>query len=939
MEAVSYIVKGTRGKEMSRIITRGLRSLAFGGGSLNTKVNRAQCRAMSFQAEQSAIQDRAVDETKASWPGSEVTPLELDISYPTYMIWGANTGVGKTLVSAGLAACILPNGMQNVQRGDKSTTRDVLYVKPVQTGYPNDSDARFVTHQVSNILKSRGKELQSDVCIHTQFLNASAAVRQAMATSDVDSFVEDGIGGGMKHLGTHEEQILEGSHRPSSFTNCHDNVQNGNLETNPRTLGEGTAFVPSHLTCTTIWSWYEPVSPHLAAEKERATVDDSSVLSTLTASLQSFVKTNCDSDGNANLGKWAIVETAGGVASPGPSGTLQCDLYRPLRLPGVLVGDGRLGGISTTISALDSLRVRGYDIAAVILLDSGLRNDQPLMTYLQGRVPVLVLSPVPSDPNEDLASWFAKSEGVFSELRNSLEEAHEKRIQRLQEMPGKAKEILWWPFTQHSMVRTAGVTVIDSRCGENFSVFKNSLEGPRGALVQQYDGCASWWTQGPDSRLQPELAREVGYTAARYGHVMFPENIYEPALRCAELLLQGVGKGWAKRVYYSDNGSTAIEIALKMAFRKFVTDHGFISEIDGAISPVKTLPSLKVLALKGSYHGDTLGAMEAQAPSSYTGALQQPWYSGRGSFLDPPTVYLRRGKWILDCPASFRGAEHFPGVNFQSREESFDSARDSTSVGDIYRKYIHQYFAIQKTGNVALGALIVEPVIHGSGGMVMVDPLFQRILVHACRQQNIPVIFDEVFAGCWRLGVQSAAELLKCNPDIACYSKLLTGGTIPLSATLATEEVFEVFQGKSKLDALLHGHSYSAHAMGCSAAVTSLKYFSDPNRNSNLLSNGRLQELWNPELVNEISRLPSIQRVIALGTVFACELHTSPGESGYASMSSKEIISNLKAAGVYARPLGNVLYLMCGPLTSPQTCSKLLEILYHHLPKEVPLGC
>ncbi|CAM6099260.1 unnamed protein product [Calypogeia fissa] len=222
------------------------------------------------------------------------------------------------------------------------------------------------------------------------------------------------------------------------------------------------------------------------------------------------------------------------------------------------------------------------------------------MRYLQGRVPVFVLSPIPSGPNEDLASWFAKSARVFSELRNSLEEAHEQRIQRLQEMPKKAKEILWWPFTQHSLVHTAGVTMIDSHCGESFSVFKNSLERPRDALVQQYDGCASWWNQGPDAQLQPELAREVGYTAARYGHVMFPENIYELALRCDELLLQGVGKGRAKRVYYSDNGSTAIEIALKMAFRKFVTDHGYISEIDGTVSPVKTLPSLKVLALNGS---------------------------------------------------------------------------------------------------------------------------------------------------------------------------------------------------------------------------------------------------------------------------------------------------------------------------------------------------
>jgi len=117
----------------------------------------------------------------------------------------------------------------------------------------------------------------------------------------------------------------------------------------------------------------------------------------------------------------------------------------------------------------------------------------------------------------------------------------------------------------------------------------------------------------------------MGYAAARYGHVMFPENVHEPALHSAEVLLGGVGKGWASRVYYSDNGSTAIEIALKMAFRKFSLDHGILADSEKSIKKERNI-QLKVLALNGSYHGDTLGAMEAQAPSAYTSFLQQPWF-------------------------------------------------------------------------------------------------------------------------------------------------------------------------------------------------------------------------------------------------------------------------------------------------------------------------
>ncbi|KAF3771996.1 Bifunctional dethiobiotin synthetase/7-8-diamino-pelargonic acid aminotransferase [Nymphaea thermarum] len=172
---------------------------------------------------------------------------------------------------------------------------------------------------------------------------------------------------------------------------------------------------------------------------------------------------------------------------------------------------------------------------------------------------------------------------------------------------------------------------------------------------------------------------------------------------------------WASRTYFSDNGSTAIEIALKMAFRKYSVDHGILSRLTNVKPHMDTI-DFKVLALNGSYHGDTLGAMEAQAPSPFTGFLQQPWYL----------------------------------------------------------------------------------VIHGAGGMHMIDPLFQRVLINECRERGIPVIYDEVFTGFWRLGVESAAELLGCQPDIACYAKLMTGGVIPLAATLATKAVYDSFSGDSK---------------------------------------------------------------------------------------------------------------------------------------------
>lgn len=423
--------------------------------------------------------------------------------------------------------------------------------------------------------------------------------------------------------------------------------------------------------------------------------------------------------------------------------------------------------------------------------------------------------------------------------------------------------------------------------------------------------------------FQIELAREMGYSAGRYGHVMFPENVHEPALRCAELLLEGVGKGWATRAYFSDNGSTAVEIALKMAFRKFSFDHGI--HLDSSHGHI----TIKVLALNGSYHGDTLGAMEAQAPSSFTSSLQQPWYSGRGFFLDPPTIFMSNEIWNLLIPDALN-AGHLKSEDmwFDSRDEMFSRSRDSSAVAGSYAAYISkqlQQFS-ESSRSTHIGALIIEPVVQGAGGMHMIDPLFQRILVRECQIRKIPVIFDEVFTGFWRLGRESAADLLGCLPDIACFGKLMTGGVIPLAVTLTTEAIFEVFKGDSKLMALLHGHSYSAHAMGCTAAVKAIEWFKDPQANMNFEPEGKkLKELWDSKLVCKLSSHPAVQRVVSLGTLCAIELRTDGSESGYASLFASFLVQRLRDDGVYLRPLGNVIYLMCGPCTSPQFCSQQLN--------------
>ncbi|XP_021808925.1 bifunctional dethiobiotin synthetase/7,8-diamino-pelargonic acid aminotransferase, mitochondrial [Prunus avium] len=812
-------------------------------------------------------------------------PLTVPLSHPIYLIWSSNTSLGKTLVSAGLAASSLLS---------RHRRRSFLYLKPIQTGYPADSDSHFVFSKLTSLVR-RSPHLSLLASNHV--LKASASAASSISTPQAPKNFDKA----MRDLDWCEERRVVG-----------DNSGTGPI---------------SELLCKTMYAWGDPVSPHLAAERESGAVEDSVLLEMLQRCLQIGV-------GKEKVDSFCVVETAGGVASPGPSGSLQCDLYRPFRLPAILVGDGRLGGISGTISAYESLKIRGYDVVAVVFEDHGLVNEVPLASYFRNSVPVLVLPPIPQDLSDDLMEWYDDAHNVFDSLMEIMLSAYTERIKRLHDMPRRAVDVFWWPFTQHTFVSEGDVTVIDSRCGENFSVFKAQNDD---AITQQFDACASWWTQGPDATLQTELARDMGYATARFGHVMFPENVYEPALECAELLLEGVGKGWASRTYFSDNGSTAIEIALKMAFRKFSYDRGILLD-HLKENTAERYPELVVLALKGSYHGDTLGAMEAQAPSSYTGFLQQPWYNGRGFFLDPPMVFLSNNMWNLSLPEGLRSwSLNLKNMTFGSRDDIFVKSRDKSDLAGIYATYISEQLSKFPESKGYIGALIIEPVIQGAGGMHMVDPLFQRVLVNECRKKNIPTIFDEVFTGFWRLGTESAAELLSCFPDIACFGKLMTGGTVPLAATLATNAVFDSFIGDSKLKALLHGHSYSAHAIGCTAAAKSIRWFKDSQRNPNITSKGSLlSELWDDKLVYQISSHPAIQRVVVLGTLCALELRVEGCNAGYGSRYASSLLKKLREDGVYMRPLGHVIYLMCGPCTSPKVCNEALTKVYRRLEELSP---
>ena len=560
----------------------------------------------------------------------------------------------------------------------------------------------------------------------------------------------------------------------------------------------------------------------------------------------------------------------------------------------VLVADSRLGGISASIAAYEALLVRGYDVQSVLLFrDEYYRNHEYLGDYFGRReIPVRPL-PVPpareaagDRDGENMERYY---DGVSrgDEVSSLLEEMavmHQGRLDRLDSMRERAHDLVWYPFTQHQGRTPRDIGVIDSAYDDHFQMFESTEHGP--TTQPAFDGSASWWTQGL-GHGNPDLALAAAYAAGRYGHVMFAGNVHEPALQLAERLLRLLDNPRLRKVFYTDNGSTGMEVAVKMGLRAACVRYGW----DAPPADVH------VLGLKGSYHGDTMGVMDCSEPSTFNRKVE--WYRGRGFWLDFPQVSMAQGVWQV---RSEQGTQQFDSLadifDLQQRLQSDTAAQ--------YRSAIHRTIREQTQKGTRFGALLLEPIILGAGGMFFCDPLFQRCLVDVVRDHpslfhpgtatahgptnwsGLPVIFDEVFTGLYRLGRSSAASFLDVHPDIVVNAKLLTGGLVPLCTTVASQEIFDAFASADKSDALLHGHSYTAHAVGCQVGVEALRRMALMDRNGHwahaqhqwapsTASAGAVWSLWSPTIVRQLSQAEPVEGIFALGTLLAISLRDVQG--------------------------------------------------------------
>ncbi|MEZ4915645.1 MAG: adenosylmethionine--8-amino-7-oxononanoate transaminase [Chitinophagales bacterium] len=314
-------------------------------------------------------------------------------------------------------------------------------------------------------------------------------------------------------------------------------------------------------------------------------------------------------------------------------------------------------------------------------------------------------------------------------------------------LSSRSKLHIWHPFTQMKIADNP-IPIVK---GEGVYLYEENGK-------KYIDAISSWWTC-IHGHAHPYIAKKIYEQATELEHVIFAGFTHEPAVRLTERLMQYLPSN-QKKAFFSDNGSTAVEVGLKMAFQYW---HN------------KGEKKTKVIALKEAYHGDTFGAMSV---------------GSRSAFTEPFFPFLFDVEFIES-----------PAINAE--------------------KSISQLREIVKNNDVA--AFIYEPLVQGAGGMLMYSAETLEEMLQLCKQNNVLCVADEVMTGFYRTGKMFASLYCQTSPDIMCLSKGLTGGVMAMSITACTQEIYDAFLSDNFMNkTFFHGHSFTANPIACATANASL---------------------------------------------------------------------------------------------------------------------
>ncbi|WP_330665121.1 adenosylmethionine--8-amino-7-oxononanoate transaminase [Tepidibacter sp.] len=424
-------------------------------------------------------------------------------------------------------------------------------------------------------------------------------------------------------------------------------------------------------------------------------------------------------------------------------------------------------------------------------------------------------------------------------------------MNRMNELQKKDLKYIWHPCSQMKDYETFDPIVI--KRGEG--VFLEDMNGKK-----YIDAVSSWWVNlfgHSNKRINEALYNQ----ANKLEHVMLANFSHEPAIELAEKIVDATPDGLNK-IFFGDNGSSAVEIALKLSFQYH--------------QQIGKNKKTKFVKISDAYHGETLGALSVCDVDLYNKVFNP-------LLLD---VIKVQGPDCYRCPYGLH-RENCKAECFENMENTIDKQHEEIS------------------------AIIIEPMVQGAAGMKIYSAEYLKKLRKLCDEYDVNLIADEVAVGFGRTGKMFACEHANISPDIMCLSKGLTAGYMPLALTLMTDKIYNAFYDDySKLKAFLHSHSYSGNALGCSVAVETLNIFKDEKIiEKNIIKSNLLRE----KVENILDELPHIGEYRQLGMIGAIELvknkETKEGFD-WKSRVGYQIYKIALKKGVLLRPLGNVIYFM-----------------------------
>jgi len=477
---------------------------------------------------------------------------------------------------------------------------------------------------------------------------------------------------------------------------------------------------------------------------------------------------------------------------------------------------------------------------------------------------------------------------------------------------------LWHPFTPMRQWREKDPLIIDHARG--FELVDTT--GKR-----YIDGVSSLWCNVHGHRV-PELDQAVRDQLDKVAHTTMLGQSNPAAIQLAERLVELTGRHLysdpdnqtprLNKVFYSDAGATALEVAFKMAIGYWYNNG----------QPQRN----RFIGLAGAYHGDTTGAMAVGYSELFHRAFRTMLFDIESFPAPDPCRPPENFAFKADCgDCGLTGtASHCHGQDdrvWPSECEAFNQALRDHCLTELAKLLTSQ--------GDRIAAVVIEPLMQGAAGMVCQPPGFVRGVRRLCDKFGVLLIADEVATGFGRTGAMFACAHDRAAPDLLCVAKGLTGGYLPVAATLATDEVYNAFTGDlAERKTLYHGHTYTGNPLGCAAALATLKLFDE----NHVIEHSRQSAKLITEKLNPLRDHPHIldirQRGLMVG-IELCRKRPQPGQTAepfdFAAQVGHRFCASMLDHGVWIRPLGNVLILMPAPAMDHDTLGRMLDAVVEQL--------